>query len=116
MVLRVAVRLSVTYVRVFRIQLSLVRLMDQKIEAMGIRIVLRDRHEMLFIECNHLAHSLGKPIQKAPALFAKNKASLGRYLLFFAILTHGWSTSATIISTPASKKGRERTCGPERLH
>jgi len=76
------VRVQVRHVSVFRVLLFLICLMDQKIEAMRIRVFLRDCVEMTFVEADHVSHRVGKSIQKAPALVAKGRIGLLRRLHF----------------------------------
>ena len=62
---------EVTHVRVLRVLLLLVCMMDQQIEAVCARIPFHHSQKLLFMEEQKLLHGRSKQIEKPPAFLAK---------------------------------------------
>jgi len=67
---------QVFHVGVLRLLLVLIRGMDQEVEAMGIRLIFRDRMQMLFVQPDDVVYGFGKAVQKLTAFLAQDQAQL----------------------------------------
>jgi hypothetical protein len=83
------VRFQVAQISILRRVLFLVRHVNQKVEAIAIRIARDDCLELLFVQQEQFPDGFAKRAQKAPALAAKCRAGLGRLPFRIRILnTH----------------------------
>jgi hypothetical protein len=76
MVCGAAVRFQVAQVGVFGFVLSLVRHVDQNVEAVAFRIAADYRLELLFVQHEQRLDGFAKSVQKIPAMDAKSRAGL----------------------------------------
>ena len=82
-------RFQVAQIYILRFVLLLVRHVDQKVEAIAIRIATDYRLELLFVQQEQFPDGFAEGVQKTPALAAKCRAGYGRLPFRIRILnTH----------------------------